>query len=90
MFQKEIKPFSGVVLVESRDSVVNTTIHMLFMNFDICVVWIDKNDRVVDVKIARRWHLAYKPDKPACYVLEIHPKHIKDFKVGEKVAYEIL
>ena len=90
MFQKEIAPYSGVVLVESHDTVLNTTIHMLFMNFDICAAWIDKSGTVVDVQTAKRWRLIYKPQKPASLVLETHRRHVSDIKVGDKIEYEII
>ncbi len=88
MFQKNITPFSGIVLLEKQDSVINSAIHMLFMNFDICVVWINKKNRVVDRQLARRWHVLYKPVKPACMTVELHPRHMKDFKIGDIVSYE--
>ena len=88
MFQKKISPFSGIVLLEERDSVINSAIHMLFMSFDICVVWVNKKGRVVDRQLARRWHVLYKPAKPACLTLELHTSHMKDFKIGDKVSYE--
>jgi uncharacterized membrane protein (UPF0127 family) len=90
MFKKDLEPFYGVLLVETQDSVVNTTIHMLFMNFDICTVWIDRSNTVVDIQLARRWHLMYKPQKAACLVLETHSQHMKDFKLGDKIGYEII
>jgi uncharacterized membrane protein (UPF0127 family) len=90
MFRKQLNPYTGALLVESQDSVINTTIHMLFMNFDICAVWIDRSGSVVDVQIAKRWHLLYKPQKPACLVLETHCQHVSDFNLGDKIEYEII
>jgi uncharacterized membrane protein (UPF0127 family) len=90
MFQKEISPYSGVLLVEPQDSVIATTIHMLFMNFDICAVWIDQSGSVVDVQLAKRWRLIYKPQKPASLVLETHKDHLSDIKVDDKIDYEII
>jgi uncharacterized membrane protein (UPF0127 family) len=90
MFRKNLEPHSGALLVETQDSVINTTIHMLFMNFDICTVWIDRSGTVVDVQLAKRWHLMYKPQKAACLVLETHFQHMNDFKLGDKIGYEII
>jgi uncharacterized membrane protein (UPF0127 family) len=90
MFKKSLEPHCGVLLVETQDSVINTTIHMLFMNFDISTVWIDRSGVVVDVQLAKRWHLMYKPQKAACLVLETHCQHMKDFKPGDKIDYEII
>jgi uncharacterized membrane protein (UPF0127 family) len=90
MFQKEIAPYSGALLVETQDSVIATTIHMFFMNFDICAVWIDQSGSVVDVQLARRWRLIYKPQKAASLVLETHKGHLPDIKVNDKIEYEII
>ncbi len=90
MFKKEIFPFTGILLVEPQDSIIATTIHMLFMNFDICTVWINQAGTVVDVKVARRWRLAYAPQTPASLVLETHTSHLSDFKVDDKIKYEII
>jgi uncharacterized membrane protein (UPF0127 family) len=90
MFRKSLEPFAGVLLVETQDGVINTTIHMLFMNFDICTVWIDSTGVVVDVQLAKRWHLMYKPRKAACLVLETHVRHFGDFQIGDKIEYEII
>ena len=90
MFQKEIVPYSGVLLVEPKDSVIATTIHMLFMNFDITTVWIDQSGTVVDVQLAKRWRLIYKPRKPASLVLETHQQHLHDIKINDKIEYETI
>jgi uncharacterized membrane protein (UPF0127 family) len=90
MFRKEIKPFTGIILVEKRDSLINSSIHMLFMNFDISAIWVNKSGVVVDKTIARRWHLAYAPREPANRVIELHPRHINDFHVGDQITYEIV
>jgi uncharacterized membrane protein (UPF0127 family) len=61
---------------------------MFFMNFDITVVWLDHDLKVVDVRVARKWRPAYTPTKPAKYVLEIHPDQFRHFKAGDQVALE--
>ena len=85
MFQKVLDEYSGILLVEKTDNIVNTSIHMLFMNFDIAAIWIDSQNTIVDMKIARRWRPVYKPIAPAKYVLEAHPNRISDFKIGDTI-----
>ena len=48
MFSKEISINSGLILSENSESVLNTSIHMLFMRYDISAIWIDRNWIVVD------------------------------------------
>ena len=88
MFRKNLPKNSGLLLTEKNDSVVNSSIHMLFMRFDICVVWINSNYKVVDVKIAKKWHLAYFSKKPAQSVLELNVSREKDFLVGDQLKIE--
>lgn len=88
MFVKSIPDFTGIILVENVESRVNTAIHMLFMNFDITAVWIDKNFDVVDVHLAQKWHLSYVPKKKARYVLELNASHIQDFHIGDHLVFD--
>ncbi len=75
-------------MVQPRENKVDAAIHMFFMNFDIAVVWLDKNLRVVDAQRARRWRPAYTPASPAKYVLETHPDRLKDYQVGDQILLQ--
>ena len=61
---------------------------MLFMNFDICAVWINQQNRVVDVKLAKKWHLAYFPRAAASQVLELHAVRMNDFSVNDQLQMD--
>lgn len=87
MFVKSLPDNTGIILVDSGESRINTAIHMLFMNFDITTVWINKTHKVVDVVFAKKWHLSYFPKKAAQYVLEINTSHIDDFKIGDQLTF---
>ena len=85
---RRLPPDGGLLLVESRDSRLDSSIHMLFVFFDLAVVWINSAGEVVDVKCARRWRPAYLPERPARYVLELAVERLDDFKVGDLVRIE--
>lgn len=87
MFTPNLPEYGGILLDEHSDSVVNTSIHMLFMNFDIAAVWIDSNRQVVDIRLARKWKLAYFPTAPARYVLETSTSRLGDFSIGDKLEF---
>jgi uncharacterized membrane protein (UPF0127 family) len=87
MFVRSLPDNAGIVLVDTVESRINTSIHMLFMNFDITTVWVDTNYRVVDVVLAKKWHLAYFPKKAAKYVIEISTSHIDDFHIGDQLSF---
>ena len=88
MFKKDLEPDGGVLLVENRESRLNTAIHMLFMNFDLAVLWLDADLVVVDKVLARKWVPLYVPRQPAQYVAELHPSRYSEFEVGEQLALE--
>jgi uncharacterized membrane protein (UPF0127 family) len=88
MFTKSIDPYGGLLMVEKQDSKINTAIHMLFMNYDIAVVWINKDNLVVDVKIAKRWTPVILPESPASLTLELHSDRINDFKKGDLILID--
>jgi uncharacterized membrane protein (UPF0127 family) len=78
----------GILLVDSRESKSNAAIHMMFMNFDITVLWLDKDGVVVDKALAERWRLMYMPKQPAQYVVELHQDRIDDYAIGDRLVWE--
>jgi len=88
MFAQKLEPNSGLLLSDRYESRLNSSIHMLFMNFDLCVVWLDKNLLVVDVIKAKKWHPAYFSRTAAQHVLEIGITHINDFSIGDQLSFE--
>ncbi len=88
MFVKSLPDYSGIILVENSESHINTAIHMLFMNFDITTVWVNSAGDVVDVCLAKKWHLSYFPKKKAQYVLELNASHMQDFHIGDHLTFE--
>lgn len=87
MFVPTLEKNTGIILVENNESMLNTAIHMLFMNFDITTVWINSFLQVVDICLAKKGHLSYFPKKPAQYVLEIHADHLHDFQIGDQLSF---
>lgn len=87
MFRAHLNLNEGLLLVEKRDSRLDTSIHMLFVSFDLAVFWINSEMTVVDKVIAKSWKPAYFPKTDARYTLEIHPNLFGDFEVGDKVEF---
>ncbi len=87
-FRRSLPARTGVLLVQSRDNRLDASIHMLFMWMDLAVVWIDSSLRVVDVRLARRWKLAYLPQRPARYVLELPVDCQAGFVIGDLLKFE--
>lgn len=87
-FTRSLAENWGLLLVQSRDSRLESSIHMLAMWIDLAVVWITEAGEVVDVRLARRWRPGYFPRRPARYVLEMTVAHLGDFHIGDKVRFD--
>ena len=85
--KRELQPGEGLVLVEKRESRVNTAIHMLFVYFDLGVLWADAEGRIVDKRIARPWRLSYTPQAAAQYVVEGAPQLVDQVEVGDHLRF---
>lgn len=88
MFHPPLPVEKGLWLVGERESRLDSSIHMLFMRTDLAVVWLDGEGVVVDVCLARRWHPAYFPARPAREVLELSPARLGDFSVGDRLVFQ--
>ena len=90
MFRSHLGLNEGLLLVEKRDSRLDTSIHMFFVPFDLAVFWINSEMTVVDKVIAKSWHPAYISKADAKYTLEIHPDRFGDYVLGDKVEFKNL
>ena len=86
-FRKELGESDGLVLVEKSDNRVNTAIHMLFVSFDLGVIWVNDAGEVVDTVVAKPWKLSYVPQAPCRYVIEGHPKRLQGVEVGDHIEF---
>lgn len=87
MFCSGVPGDEGLILVGKRDSRLDSSIHMLFVPFDLSVIWINSGMRVVDKILAKSWRPAYFSKQPARYVLEVHPERWGDFEIGDEVEF---
>ena len=87
-FRKNILQNEGLVLVEKRDSRLDTAIHMFFVFTDLSVTWVNSEMTVTDSVIAKAWHPFYAASKPAQYVIETSTELHGYFKKGDKVSFE--
>lgn len=87
-FHARLSRDEGLLLVGKRDSRLDSSIHMLFVSFDLAVFWINTEMQVVDKVIAKSWRLAYFSKQPARYVLEIHPDRWGEYEIGDIVQFK--
>lgn len=87
-FRSSLEADEGLVLVEARDSRLDTSIHMFFVFTDLAVVWVNSKNEVVDIALAKAWRPFYASAKPAKYVVEFHPKRHGEYQPGDQVVFE--
>ena len=63
MFQPGLDEHEGIALVADSSGIVNSSIHMFFMNFDIAVIWLDSSMQVVDKTISKKMAPILCPEK---------------------------
>jgi len=87
-FRPRLSRDEGLLLVGTRDSRLVSSIHMLFVSFNLTVVWINSDMKAVDKILAKSWRPAYFSKQPAKYVLEISPDRWGDFEIGDAVQFK--
>ena len=88
MFTKNLPENTGLLLVQSAESRINSSIHMMFMWMDLAIIWINSECQVVDLVMARRWKLAYFPKQPARYVLETGVANLSSYQIGDQLRFD--
>lgn len=86
-FRPHLARDEGLILVGARDSRLDSSIHMLFVSFDLTVIWINSDMKVVDKILAKSWRPAYFSKQPARYVLEVHPDRWGNFEIGDVLQF---
>jgi len=87
-FRRALEHGEGLLLVYAKDSRLDTGIHMLGVLMDLAIAWINSDGTVVDGRMAHSWRSLIIPQQPARYVLEMHPRRLRDFLIGDKVRFE--
>jgi uncharacterized membrane protein (UPF0127 family) len=87
-FRSFLAPEEGLLLVQKKESLANSAIHMFFVGMDLGVIWLDQEGMIVDIQLATSWAPFYRPAKPARYILEISPERLTDFALGDTLSFE--
>jgi len=87
-FRRSLAQNEGLLFVESGESRVATSIHMLFVFFPIGVVWLAADGTVVDKALAKPFRPYYAPCAPARYYLEGVPDLLDWVSIGERLTFE--
>ena len=85
-FRKELKENEALIMDIGRESRFGSAIDMMFVFCKITAVWLDKNKKVVDARVAKPFFY-YMPGKRARYVVETNVKNFRMFKIGQKLSF---
>lgn len=88
-FRRSLPLDEGLLLVQTRESRMDSAIHMLGVWMDLGVIWLDAGFEVVDRRLARRWRPIYLPRRPAQYVLEVAASRLLEFEIGDSLELEV-
>jgi uncharacterized membrane protein (UPF0127 family) len=88
MFRRSLPEDEGLLFVYGRESIMDTSIHMLFCFFPIATVWMDQEGRVVDAKLAKPWRPWYASRKPARFFIEARPSLLDRVKIGDRLQFD--
>lgn len=86
-FRRRLNESQAILLVHRRESVMQSSIHMLFVFFPIAAIWIDSMGRVTSAQLAQPWRLYYASEAPAQYVLEGHPSLLSRVGPGDELNF---
>jgi uncharacterized membrane protein (UPF0127 family) len=88
MFSK-INKAQAIIIERKKESILNSSIHMLFVFQKLKIIWLNSNKEVVDIKDAYPFISLLKPKKPAKYILEFHHNNplLNNIKIGDKLEF---
>ncbi len=88
MFEGGEKFDYALVFVLKRESIINATIHMMFVFFPIDVVYLNRDKKVVDVvKNLKPFISSGAPKKPSKYFIELPAGKSDGIKVGDELKW---
>jgi uncharacterized membrane protein (UPF0127 family) len=86
-FRRRLEEGEGLWLVGRSESRAEAAIHMFFVFFPIGVLWLDRDNRVMDKMLARPFRPFYAPRSPAIGVLECQPEVLNDVEIGDRIRF---
>ena len=88
MFESKERFNYALVFLLQRESKAMATIHMLFVFSPIDVVYLNKEQKVVDVvRNLQPFTPSYTPKKPAKFFIELPAGKSKSISIGDKLEW---
>lgn len=88
MFYPRKKFKFGLIFQREYESILGSSIHMLFVFYPINVIFLDSEKKVVDIKKSLKPFTFYAPKKKARYIIELPLEtDISFVKLDDKVSW---
>jgi uncharacterized membrane protein (UPF0127 family) len=87
MFRRQLSADEAYLFVFRNESVVEASVHTLFVFFSIALLWLDAERRVIDVRLAKPFRPYFAPRQAAQYLVEGTPGLLDLARVGDRVAF---
>lgn len=88
MFEKAKNFNYGLVFYFKQNSRFLNSIHMFFVHFPICAVFLNSEKIVVDKKVLKPYCPLYVPKKDCKYLIELPKEFDKKIKINEKINWQ--
>lgn len=86
-FHRRLAPGEALILVEKKETIASSSIHMFFVFFPIAAIWVNDQGRVTSAQLAKPWRPFYASPEPARYVLEAEPSLLEKVSVGDEIDF---
>jgi uncharacterized membrane protein (UPF0127 family) len=87
MFRRRLGPDEAYLFAFHSEGIVASSVHMVFVFFPIALIWLDGQQRVVDVRLARPFRPYYAPRQAAQYLIEGAPGLLGLVRVGDRIEF---
>jgi len=88
MFEKVQNFDYGLVFYFKQKSRFLNSIHMFFVHFPICAVFLNNEKIVVDKKVLNPYTPIYIPKKDCNYLIELPKEFDKKIKINKKINWQ--
>lgn len=89
MFENHEKFDYALVFLLRKESIIEATIHMMFVFFPIDIVYLNKEQKVVDIaQNIRPFTPSYSPKKPSKFFIELPVGVAKGISLGDKLEWK--
>lgn len=83
MFEKPENFDFALVFPFSKDEKVKASLHMLFVGFPICVLFLNSGKRVIEKAVLKPWLLNFTPRQACKFVIEMPVQKGESISVGD-------